>query len=341
MNYQAIRELLFLLPPEAAHSFSLQAIALSGALNLSPLLTDKAPEDPIELMGLRFPNRVGLAAGLDKDARCIDGLASLGFGHIEVGTVTPRAQPGNPLPRLFRLPQHKALINRLGFNNAGAAAMASRIRQARYKGVLGVNIGKNRDTPLQQALDDYRACMAEVYGLASYLVVNISSPNTPGLRALQEETELPRFLDGLKQAHRREAEGHGKDVPLLVKIAPDLTDEELGFITAELIRFELAGVIVSNTTTDRPQITGPHAAEEGGLSGAPLLDKANQALAVVAAEAKGKLAIIGVGGITRPEDAAQKITLGADLVQLYTGFIYEGPALVQNSIHAIKTTLEH
>ena len=336
LPYKALRELLFLLPAETGHQLALEALNLAATTGLSHWLAGQAPEaDPAEVMGLAFPNRVGLAAGLDKDARCLPGLAALGFGHIEVGTVTPRPQAGNPSPRLFRLPEQKALVNRLGFNNAGMEAMAASIEGSGYEGVLGINIGKNADTPLERALDDYRACLARLYGLASYLVVNISSPNTPGLRALQGREELPRLLEGLKAAHSQQAARHGRK-PLLVKVSPDLSDEALGALAAQLVAFELDGVIVGNTTTDRSQVAGRHAGEAGGLSGAPLLKRANRALRLVAAEVKGKLAIIGVGGVTAAEDAAQKAALGADLVQLYTGFIYEGPPLVQSCIAAIK-----
>ena len=336
MKYPVIRDLLFLLPPEAAHHLSLQALSAAAACQLTSLLAPPPPADPVQLMGLTFPNRVGLAAGLDKDARCIDGLAALGFGHIEVGTVTPRPQPGNASPRLFRLPKHKALINRLGFNNAGVEAMVESIRHARYDGILGVNIGKNASTPADQALEDYKRCLRAVYGVASYVTVNISSPNTPGLRALQEGEQLPRLLAALKEEGSQLAQRHGRQVPLLVKIAPDLSDEALRGLAARLLEFAVEGVIVGNTTLARDSVTGTHADETGGLSGAPLLDRANHALEVVASEVKGKLALIGVGGITQGEDAARKVSLGADLVQLYTGFIYAGPALIEQSVRAIR-----
>lgn len=341
VNYAFFRNLLFMMPTELSHHVSLSAIGLAGSLKLGPLVSREVPIDPVTVMGIEFPNRVGLAAGLDKDAKCIDGFAALGFGFVEVGTVTPRSQPGNPKPRLFRLPEERAIINRMGFNNEGADAMSRRIRHSNFhasgKGVLGVNIGKNFDTPVESALDDYVSCMRRLYRSATYLVVNISSPNTPGLRSLQAGDELPRLLEGLKQEHRRLIEKHGKVVPLVIKIAPDMTDDEIRIVSTRLLEFELDGVIVSNTTVDRENIAGsPYAKEQGGLSGEPLRDKANHALEVVASELKDRIAIIGVGGIMTGEDAAHKIALGADLVQIYTGFIYAGPDLVYDSVMAIK-----
>ncbi len=333
--YQLIRDLLFLLPAEMSHQLALRAMGMAGEATGS-LLAKKVPDAPVEVMGITFPNRVGLAAGLDKDARCIAGLAALGFGFLEVGTVTPRPQPGNPGPRLFRLKQQQAIINRRGVNNAGVEAMLHRIRQARVDTVLGVNIGKNAATPVAQALDDYRFCLRRVYPVASYIVVNISSPNTEGLRALQQGEQLSRLLAGLKEEHQTQIEKQGVKVPLLVKISPDLTDEQIGSLCQQLIAFEIDGVIVSNTTVDRDMLQGgAHAMEAGGLSGAPLLAKANHALKITAAEVKGKLAIIGVGGIMEGQAAAEKIRLGADLVQIYTGLIYQGPQLIQDSINAI------
>lgn len=326
-----------MMPAEISHRLSLGAIGLAQAWDLSALIAREVPRDPVEVMGLSFPNRVGLAAGLDKDAKCIEGLASLGFGFIEVGTVTPRPQSGNPKPRLYRLTQERALINRMGFNNEGVDAMVGRIGRSGYDGVLGVNIGKNFDTPVGKALDDYRTCLGRVYPVASYIVVNVSSPNTPGLRKLQEGDELPRLLEGLKEEQQTQASRHGGLVPLLVKIAPDLPDDALGALCAQLLAFDIDGVVVGNTSVDPGLVVDRRpATQQGGLSGAPLLAKADHALSVVAAEARGRLAVIGVGGIMSGEDAARKIALGADLVQLYTGFIYAGPDLVFDSVIATK-----
>lgn len=336
MNYNLFRDLLFLLPTETSHHLSLQAIGWLEWLKLTPLLAREQVIDPVTVMGIEFPNAVGLAAGLDKDACCIDGLGALGFGFLEVGTVTPKAQPGNPRPRLFRLKTKDAIINRMGFNNTGVAAMCERIRQSRYQGVLGINIGKNAITPVEHALDDYALCLREVYDLAAYIVVNISSPNTPGLRHLQHESELAQLLEGLKTAHTRLVEQHEKYVPLVVKIAPDMTDAQGTQIIRRMKDFDIDGVIVTNTTVSRDGVAGdPQASQAGGLSGAPLRDLSNHMLSLVAAEAKGEMAIIGVGGIMDGADAAEKVRLGADLVQLYTGFIYAGPDLIFDSVRSI------
>ena len=336
--YKFIRDLLFLLPPETSHYLSLRAISLLQQFHLTSLAGKKVPDDPVEVMGIRFPNRVGLAAGLDKDAAFINGFAALGFGFIEVGTVTPRAQPGNPKPRLFRLEAHRALINRMGFNNHGVDAMARRIERSGFGGVLGINIGKNLTTPVSDALVDYEYCLRVVYPLASYIVVNISSPNTPGLRNLQREEEMNGLLEGLKMVHGELAASHGRRVPLVVKIAPDMSDEEAVQVSRRLMEFEIDGVIVGNTTVSREAIgPEPYGMEEGGLSGAPLFEPSNHILRVVADEVGGRMAIIGVGGIMSGEDAARKISLGADLVQIYTGFIYEGPPLIRDCILKIAS----
>lgn len=335
MTYRALRNLLFMLPPEVAHDVSLHSINLAGRLNLAPLIAREVPPAPVTVMGIEFPNPVGLAAGLDKDGRYIDGLAALGFGFIEVGTVTPKPQAGNPSPRMFRLPQHQALINRLGFNNDGVEALCRRVEKSRFRGVLGINIGKNKDTPVESALDDYLICLRRVYDLASYITVNISSPNTPGLRDLQDVSALDHLLEGLKAEHARLVDQHERYVPLVVKIAPDMSDDALVQMASQLKSFDIDGVIVSNTTVERTAVAGHrHAGEAGGLSGAPLRDKSNHALAIVAGEIGDSAAVIGVGGICSGEDAAEKIRLGADLVQIYTGFIYAGPQLVYDSVKA-------
>ena len=340
MKYQTLQDILFRLPTETSHYLSLHSIAVLQQLKLTSLIAKAVTDDPVTLMGIEFPNRVGLAAGLDKDAKCIAGLDALGFGFIEVGTVTPKPQRGNPKPRLFRIPSRQAIINRMGFNNEGVDEMSKRIRRANFAGVLGVNIGKNAKTADEDTLSDYTFCMRKVYEQASYIVVNISSPNTQGLRAFQHGDELARLLEGLRVVHRELQDKYQKHVPLLVKIAPDMDDEEILTISRRLLEFEVDGVIVSNTTVSRSALLGEnHSSEKGGLSGDPLRNQSNHVLAMVASEVKPKLAVIGVGGIMLPEHAAQKIELGADLVQLYTGFIYSGPDLIAESSEAIRAAL--
>ena len=337
MKFNALRDLLFLLPTETSHHLSLQSVSWLEQMNLSPLIAKPRVEDPVELMGIHFPNRVGLAAGLDKDAAHIRGLAALGFGFIEVGTVTPLAQPGNAKPRLFRLAPEKAIINRMGFNNDGVAALIRRVNRAKFDGVLGINIGKNKLTPMENTLDDYVACLQKVYRHATYVTINISSPNTKDLRSLQHGDELSALLEGIKTSHQQLAEQHGRHVPLVVKIAPDMDADEIRSVCQQLLAFEIDGVIVSNTTVSRQEIEGARYSEEtGGLSGAPLLAKSNLALQAVVGEVKGKIAVIGVGGIMTGADAAEKIRLGADLIQIYTGFIYEGPPLIESAALAIS-----
>jgi dihydroorotate dehydrogenase len=330
MLYTALRPLLFSLPPETAHRVTLEALDIATAAGLSRCYAPGIPASPpLKVMGLEFPSRVGLAAGLDKNAAHIDGLATLGFGFIEVGTVTPRAQSGNPQPRMFRLPRAQALINRLGFNNEGVDALIANIGRTRWRGILGINIGKNFDTPLEQAADDYLACLRKVYGVASYVTVNISSPNTQGLRRLQQGEEFDALLAALKTEQRTLAAMHGRDVPLAVKLAPDLSDTELATVASRLLVHGIDGVIATNTTISRDGVANlPHATEPGGLSGRPLAARSTQAIAVLAGELGGRIPIIGVGGILSGADAKEKITAGASLLQLYTGLIYRGPALV-------------
>ena len=338
MNYEALRNMLFLLPAEVSHHVSMQSIGLMEQLRLTSLIARDVPDDPVEVMGIRFPNRVGLAAGLDKDAACIDGLAAMGFGFLEVGTVTPLPQDGNAKPRMFRLKDKQALINRMGFNNQGVDPMCKRVRRSKFNGVLGINIGKNTTTSVGDALADYIFCMRKVYKQASYVAVNISSPNSPGLRDLQKESELAALIEGLKEEHEALKEKFGKHVPLVVKIAPDMDDEDMTNLARRLLSFELDGVIVSNTTVSRGAVAGErHASQSGGLSGEPLRSQANHALSLVSNEVKGKMAVIGVGGIVKGEDAAEKIRLGADLVQIYTGFIYQGPDLISNCVKSMKS----
>ncbi len=329
MLYALARPLLFALDPESAHRLTLGLADAAQAARLLALLAPRVPPAPVRAMGLEFPNRVGLAAGLDKNAEHIDALAALGFGFIEVGTVTPRAQPGNPRPRLFRLPQAQALINRLGFNNVGLDAFMANIARARWRGVLGINIGKNFDTPLERAADDYIACLQGVYRAASYVTLNISSPNTRGLRALQEGEALDALLASLAQARERLADRHGRRVPLVLKVAPDLDPPALRGVATAVRAPRIDGVIAANTTLARDGVEGlPHAAEAGGLSGAPIRARATRTLALLAAELAGEVPLIGAGGIMSGADAAEKLAHGAALVQLYTGLIYRGPALI-------------
>ena len=335
MLYSLAKSLLFSLPPETAHQLSLTGISLAERLGLIRVSTATI-EQPVTLMGLSFPNPVGLAAGLDKNGDHIDGLAALGFGFIEVGTVTPRPQPGNPKPRLFRLPQATAIINRMGFNNLGVDHLVSQVERARYRGILGINIGKNFDTPVERAAGDYLACLDRVYAHASYVTVNISSPNTQGLRSLQSSDALAGLLEPLKNRQQQLVSQHGRHVPLVVKIAPDLTREDVEGIASLLRRFEIDGVIATNTTISREGVQGlPHGDETGGLSGAPVRASSTRVLRELVQALDGALPVIGVGGITDAVSAAEKISAGADLVQLYTGFIYRGPELIREADQAI------
>lgn len=335
--YSLLRNLLFCLPAEASHTVTLPLLDAARATGLIGLVAGRpALSDPVSVMGLSFPNPVGLAAGLDKNADHIDALAALGFGFIEVGTLTPRPQPGNPKPRLFRLREQQAIINRMGFNNKGIDHAIASITRSRYRGVLGINIGKNFDTPVEKAADDYLIGMRKCYSLASYIVVNLSSPNTPGLRSLQFGDELRRLLAVLKSEQASLALSHGRKVPLAVKIAPDLADHEIGLIAAALIENEIECVIATNTTLDRAAVQeSPFKDQAGGLSGAPLTDKSTHVITVLAEALQGRLPIIGVGGIMTGADAAAKIKAGAALVQIYSGFIYRGPELIRESIEAI------
>lgn len=333
MLYPLFRPLLFALDPETAHEVAFAGLDAAASLGVAQLIAPRLPRSPVEAMGLRFPNRVGLAAGLDKHARHIDGLASFGFGFIECGTVTPRPQPGNPKPRLFRLPEAEALINRLGFNNDGVERFLANVARARFGpksgGILGLNIGRNFDTPNERAVDDYLTCLRAVYAHASYVTVNVSSPNSPALRDLQAVPRLTALLAALKAEQAKLADRYGKYTPLAVKIAPDLAAEELRQIARVLIEARCDAVIATNTTVDRAGVAGlAHADEAGGLSGRPLKDKSTAAIRVLAGELHGALPIIGVGGILSADDAREKIAAGATLVQIYTGLIYRGPELV-------------
>ncbi|AIR90137.1 quinone-dependent dihydroorotate dehydrogenase [Pseudomonas cremoricolorata] len=334
--YNLARQLLFKLSPETSHDLSLDLIGAGGRLGLNSLLCKRPSAAPVTVMGLNFANPVGLAAGLDKNGAAIDGFAQLGFGFVEIGTVTPRPQPGNPKPRLFRLPEATAIINRMGFNNLGVDHLLGRVQAANYRGILGINIGKNFDTPVERAQDDYLICLEKVYAHASYITVNVSSPNTPGLRTLQFGDQLKQLLDALAVRREQLALEHGKRVPLAIKIAPDMNDEETALVASALLASGMDAVIATNTTLSREGVEGlPYAGEAGGLSGAPVLEKSTHTVRVLAGELGGKMPIIAAGGITEGRHAAQKIEAGASLVQIYSGFIYKGPALIREAVDAI------
>lgn len=337
MFYSLAKSLMFSMDAERSHNIALSGMNVAASLGLPAILGAERIDEPVEVMGIRFPNPVGLAAGLDKNGTAVDGLAAMGFGFIEVGTVTPRPQEGNPKPRLFRLPEHNAIINRMGFNNAGVDALLANVERARYKGILGINIGKNKDTPNEKANEDYLYCLRKVYSRASYITVNVSSPNTPGLRSLQFGESLNTLLEALKNEQARQANLHDKYVPIAVKIAPDMTDEEIAMVAESLKTYEMDGVIATNTTLSREGVEESQFAKEaGGLSGAPVRNKSTKVIRVLARELDGALPIIGVGGITEGFDAAEKIEAGASLVQIYSGFIFKGPALVSDSVKAIQ-----
>ncbi|WP_233863537.1 quinone-dependent dihydroorotate dehydrogenase [Paraburkholderia adhaesiva] len=336
--YPFLRNQLFRLDAEDAHHLTLRAIGAAGRTGMAGLLAPRVPDAPRTVMGLTFRNPVGLAAGLDKEGAAIDGFAAIGFGFIEVGTVTPRPQPGNPRPRIFRLPQAGGIINRMGFNNHGVEQFVKNVQAARYRGILGLNIGKNADTPIERAADDYLFCLERVYPFASYVTINISSPNTKNLRQLQGAGELDALLAALKDKQQRLADLHGKLVPLALKIAPDLDDEQIKEIADTLLRHKIEGVIATNTTLSRSAVQGlPHADETGGLSGRPVFDASNAVIRKLRAELGTDVPIIGVGGIFSGDDARAKIDAGASLVQLYTGFIYRGPSLVGECVRALAS----
>ncbi|MGM0535570.1 MAG: quinone-dependent dihydroorotate dehydrogenase [Pseudomonadota bacterium] len=334
--YSLARSLLFRLDAETAHGVALKGLDLLGRLGMAGRLGGERVKDPVELMGLRFPNRVGLAAGLDKNADHLDALGALGFGFVEVGTVTPRPQDGNPRPRMFRLPEAGAIINRMGFNNAGVDHLVARVKASRYDGVIGINIGKNLTTPVEQAVDDYLTCLRKVHGHAHYITVNISSPNTPGLRNLQFGEHLDALLGALREEQSRLDQDSARSVPLAVKIAPDMSAEEVELVARTLEANAIDAVIATNTTVSREAVAGlAHADEQGGLSGRPVFEPSNR----VIRELRHRLPdmpIIGVGGIDSGEAAVAKVAAGADLVQLYSGFIYRGPALVGECSRALQ-----
>jgi dihydroorotate dehydrogenase len=334
--YPLFRPLLFAADPERAHEIAFAALDAAAATGIAQLAAPRLPLAPVEAMGLRFPNRVGLAAGLDKNAEHLAGLATLGFGFLEAGTVTPRPQPGNPRPRLFRIVEAQALVNRLGFNNAGVEQFVANVARARYDGILGINIGRNFDTPNERAADDYVACLRAVHEQASYVAINVSSPNTKGLRDLQAESALASLLERVTAERDALAQRTGRRVPLAVKIAPDLDDDGVQAIARLLVRLRIDAVIATNTTLARESVRGmPHADEAGGLSGAPLRERSTTVVRLLAAALDGALPIIGVGGILCADDAREKIDAGATLVQLYTGLIYRGPALVAECVRAL------
>jgi dihydroorotate dehydrogenase len=338
--YSLARPFLFFMDPESAHEITLPGLKHAHNMGLTRLLP-KPAADPRTVMGIEFPNPVGLAAGLDKDGRYIDGLAALGFGSIEIGTVTPRAQPGNPKPRMFRLPQANAIINRMGFNNGGVDAFISNVQASRFyqekQGVLGLNIGKNADTPIEKAADDYVYCLEKVYPYASYVTVNISSPNTKNLRQLQGASELDDLLAKLKDVQQRLADQHKRYVPITLKIAPDIDSEQIKNIAESLIRHKIDGVIATNTTITRDAVKGlKHGEEAGGLSGEPVFELSNKVVRALKSELGNTIPIIGVGGIFSGKDAVAKIEAGASLVQVYSGLIYRGPALVRECAMAIR-----
>lgn len=336
--YRLARPLLFSLSPETAHDLSLDLLGAAGRLGASKLFGRQPRQLPVNVMGIDFPNPVGLAAGLDKNGDAIRGLSDLGFGFIEIGTITPRPQPGNPKPRIFRLPQAQGVINRMGFNNRGVDYLLERVCNAKFDGVLGINIGKNLTTPVEQATDDYLYCLDKVYTSASYITVNISSPNTPGLRSLQYGDSLKELLSALQQRQEDLTEMHGRRVPIAVKIAPDMSDEEVGQVAQIILDCGMDGVIATNTTLSREGVEGmQHADEAGGLSGAPVREQSTHVVRVLAETLQGRLPIIAVGGITEGKHAAEKIEAGASLVQVYSGFLYKGPALIRESVDAITT----
>lgn len=335
--YSLLRPVLFRLDPETAHHLTLTGLKITYSLGLSSIISPRPPDNPRTVMGLAFPNPVGLAAGLDKNGDCIDGLAALGFGFIEIGTVTPLPQPGNPKPRLFRLPQANAIINRMGFNNGGVDKLVENVQHSKYQGILGINIGKNAATPIEKAADDYLICLRKVYAYASYITVNVSSPNTKNLRQLQDEDALNDLLTQLKAEQQKLADTHGKYVPIALKVAPDMETDQIVQIAHLLMQHRIDGVIATNTTLSREGVVNlPHGAETGGLSGAPVCDKSTAVIRQLAAELKGALPIIGVGGILGGADAADKITAGASLVQIYSGLIYRGPELISEACAAIR-----
>ena len=340
--YTPLRPLLFSLEAESAHRLTLYALGVAQRSNLMRWVAQPPPSDlPVRAFGIDFPNPVGLAAGLDKNGEHLDALGALGFGFIEIGTVTPRPQAGNPKPRLFRLPEHEALINRMGFNNDGVEALVRNVEQSLWRGVLGINIGKNKDTPNERAADDYLACLERVYPLASYVTVNVSSPNTPGLRDLQQSESLQRLIATLMDAREKLAVRHGARKPILIKIAPDLDDAQMDAMAAALLGSGINGLICTNTTIDRTGVAGSaHASETGGLSGKPLFEPSTEILRGMARRLGDAMPLVSVGGVLTGSDAADKLAAGAKLVQVYSGLIYRGPWLLTECVEEIRRQSE-
>jgi dihydroorotate dehydrogenase len=340
LPYSLARPVLFGLDPERAHELTMESLALVQATPLKWAYCNAFVDDPVTLAGITFPNRVGLAAGLDKNARCIDGLGAMGFGFVEVGTVTPKPQPGNPKPRMFRLPRANALINRLGFNNDGLDAFIANVKRSSFRSkgrILGLNIGKNAATPIEEATSDYLIGLEGVYPHADYVTVNISSPNTANLRSLQSDEALDALLGAIAARREQLASQHGRRVPVLVKIAPDLDEAQVAVIAATLKRHGMDGVIATNTTISRDAVRGlPDAQETGGLSGAPVLEPSNRVIRMLRAQLGPGFPIVGVGGVMSGIDAVSKLHAGADVVQIYTGLIYRGPELVSEVARALK-----
>ncbi|CAI1609933.1 quinone-dependent dihydroorotate dehydrogenase [Serratia proteamaculans] len=336
MYYPLIRKALFQLDPERAHELTFQQLRRVSGTPLEFLIRQSVPTKPVSCMGLSFKNPLGLAAGLDKDGECIDAFGAMGFGSVEVGTVTPRPQSGNDKPRLFRIVEAEGLINRMGFNNLGVDNLVENVKKSHFGGILGINIGKNKDTPVEQGKDDYLICMDKVYPYAGYIAINISSPNTPGLRSLQYGEALDDLLAAIKNKQQELHERHHKYVPVAVKIAPDLSEEELIQIADSLVRHNIDGVIATNTTLDRKLIQGLNYCEQmGGLSGRPLQASSTEVIRRLSLELQGRLPIIGVGGIDSLMAAREKMAAGASLVQIYSGFIFKGPRLIKDIVNYI------
>ena len=333
--YGIIRSWLFRQDAERTHEFALGILKRWHNTPLSLFWKQSVPDKPCEVMGIRFPNPVGLAAGLDKNGECIDAFGQMGFGFVEIGTITPVAQPGNDKPRLFRLVNDEAIINRMGFNNEGVDKLLDNVKATSYKGVLGINIGKNKVTPEEEAINDYLICLEKVYPYADYVTINISSPNTPGLRNLQHGTALDDLLSKLKASQAELHKKHDRYVPLVVKIAPDLTADEVTVMAKSLLNANIDGVIATNTTLARDNLTDSQASEAGGLSGRPLQDKSTDVIRHLSNELQGKMPIIGVGGINSAAAAKEKLAAGASLVQVYTGFIYHGPKLIKEVVNGL------